>query len=95
MRIESTDAFNEWIDGLRDTAGRARIQARIERLADGNPGKFRMLTFGVCELKIDVGPGYRVYYIQRGSVLILLLAGGDKASQSKDIRKAYALAKNV
>ena len=94
MRIESTDAFNDWIDNLKDVAGRARIQARIERLASGNPGKFRMLTSGIFELKIDVGPGYRVYYVRRGSVLILLLAGGDKASQSKDIRKAHHLAKD-
>lgn len=67
MRIEATDSFSRWINGLRDIAGRARIQARIERLADGNPGQHRMLTGGVAELKIDVGPGYRVYYVQRGT----------------------------
>ena len=77
------------------TAGRARVQVRVDRLVDGNPGKHRVLTDGVCELKIDVGPGYRVYYTERGGVLIVLLAGGDKASQAKDIKAAIALAKNL
>lgn len=82
-------------DGLRDLGGRARIQARIERLAAGNPGDHRNLEGGVSEMRVDVGPGYRVYYVQRGSVLIVLLIGGDKATQQKDIRKAQVLAENL
>jgi putative addiction module killer protein len=95
MRIETTRAFREWIDSLRDLIGRARIQARIERLASGNPGLSRVLNDGVCELKIDTGPGYRVYYVQRGRVLIVLLAGGNKSTQRDDIARAIALAKNL
>ena len=69
--------------------------ARIDRLADGNPGQSRNLTGGVSELKIDIGPGYRVYYTQRGDVLIILLCGGDKSSQQIDIRKAQAMVKRL
>ena len=95
MRIETTRAFREWIDGLRDLAGRARIQARIERLATGNAGLYRVLSDGVCELKIHAGPGYRVYYVQRGRVTIVLLGGGDKSTQRADIAHAIALANNL
>jgi putative addiction module killer protein len=95
MRVEMTVDYLEWINGLRDIVGRARIQMRVDRLVHGNPGQHRVLSGGVCELKIDVGPGYRVYYTERGGVLIVLLAGGDKSSQAKDIRLAVALAKNL
>ena len=95
MRIEATDSFSRWINSLKHVVSRARIQARIERLADGNPGQHRMLTGGVAELKIDFGPGYRVYYVQRGNILIVLLAGGDKATQEKDIQTALTLAKHL
>jgi putative addiction module killer protein len=95
MELESTEAFDRWIDGLRDVAGRARIQARIRRLAEGNPGQHRALIAGICELKVDCRPGYRVYYTQRGKVLIILLAGGDKATQKQDIREAIALAQGL
>lgn len=94
MPVEKTDAYREWIDALKDRAGRARILVRVERLIQGNPGQYRDLSDGVSELKIDVGPGYRVYYSQRGSRLLLLLAGGDKSTQQKDIAKAINLAKN-
>jgi putative addiction module killer protein len=94
VRVDKTDEYAEWIDALRDAAGRARILVRVERLIAGNPGQHRHLTDGVSELKIDVGPGYRVYYSQRGSRLLLLLAGGDKSSQSKDIELAIRLARN-
>lgn len=94
MRVEKTDAYHEWIDALKDGAGRARILVRVDRLIDGNPGQHRDLTDGVSELKIDFGPGYRVYYTQRGTRLLLLLAGGDKSTQQKDIAKAIRLAKN-
>lgn len=94
MRVETTDDDLDWIDALKDRIGRARILVRVERLIGGNPGQFRDLTDGVSELKIDFGPGYRVYYSQRGTRLLLLLAGGDKSSQRKDIAMAIRLAKN-
>ena len=94
MRLDKTDEYAQWIDALKDAAGRARILVRVERLISGNPCQHRNLTGGVSELKIDVGPGYRVYYSQRGSRLLILLAGGDKSSQSKDIELAIKLAQN-
>ena len=92
MRVEKTEAYREWLDALKDRAGRARILVRVERLIEGNPGQHRELTEGIAELKIDFGPGYRVYYSRRGDRLLLLLAGGDKSSQQKDIAKAIELA---
>lgn len=77
---------------MRDRQGRAKILARIDRLEDGNPGKTRSVGSGVVEMKIDFGPGYRIYYIQRGDELVLLLCGGDKSTQSADIRLAKVLA---
>lgn len=94
MRVEKTDEFRDWIDNLKDIAGRARILMRVDRLIHGNPGVHRHLTHGVSELKIDVGPGYRVYYSRRGDRLLLLLAGGDKATQAKDIARAIRLAQS-
>ena len=94
VRVEKTDLYREWLDALKDRAGRARILVRVDRLIHGNPGQYRDLTDGVSELKIDSGPGYRVYYTQRGTRLLLLLAGGDKSSQTKDIAKAIQLAKS-
>lgn len=93
MRVETTDEFRDWVDGLRDLAGRARILMRIDRLVHGNPGQHRNLSEGVSELKIDFGPGYRVYYTQRGETLLLLLVGGAKSTQSRDIEKARELAR--
>lgn len=94
MRVEETEVYRAWINGLRDAAGRARVQVRVDRLVHGNPGQHRNLTGGVSELKIDFGPGYRVYYTQRGTRLILLLAGGDKSTQARDIEQAITLARN-
>jgi putative addiction module killer protein len=91
MRVAKTDAYQKWIDNLKDQVGRARVLMRVDRLIHGNPGVFRNLTEGVSELKIDVGPGYRVYYSMRGDQLLLLLAGGSKSTQSKDIAKALEL----
>jgi putative addiction module killer protein len=95
MRVELTEVYREWINGLKDRTVRARVQVRVDRLVHGNPGQHRMLTDGVRELKIDVGPGYRVYYTERSGVLIVLLAGGDKSSQTKDIKAAIAMANNL
>lgn len=91
MRVEKTDDYRAWIDGLKDLAARARVLMRVDRLIHGNPGTHRDLTEGVSELKVDVGPGYRVYYSLRGDRLLLLLAGGDKSTQAKDIAKALLL----
>lgn len=95
MQVEMTEVYRDWIDSLKDRMGRARIQVRVDRLAHGNPGQHRVLTDGVCELKIDFGPGYRVYFTERKGVLIVLLAGGDKSTQQKDIQLAIALAKGL
>lgn len=95
MRVLMTEVYRDWIDGLKDRLVRARIQVRVDRLAHGNAGQHRYLSDGVSELKIDVGPGYRVYYTERNGELIVLLAGGDKSSQQADIRAAIALAKGL
>ncbi|EZP46996.1 Addiction module killer protein [Stenotrophomonas sp. RIT309] len=95
MEMKRTPQFTAWIDGLKDFAGRARILARIRRLGDGNPGDHRNLTGGISELRVDVGPGYRVYYTQRGNELVILLVGGDKGTQQRDIDKAKELARNL
>ena len=94
MRVEKTSNYVNWIDGLKDLSGRARVLMRVDRLIHGNPGEHRNLTDGVSELKVSVGPGYRVYYSVRGDRLLLLLVGGDKSSQPRDIAKAILLAKN-
>jgi putative addiction module killer protein len=94
MRVDKTDEYRAWIDGLKDVTGRARILMRVDRLIHGNPGDHRNLTQGVSELRIDVGPGYRVYYTKRGTRLLLLLAGGNKSTQAKDIAKAIRLARD-
>ena len=95
MRVEMTEVYRDWINSLRDRAGRARIQVRVDRLVHGNPGQHRVLAGGLSELKIDFGPGYRVYYTERKGVLIVLLAGGAKSSQQKDIETALALARGL
>lgn len=94
MGVEEASEYQAWIDVLRDLAGRARILMRVDRLIHGNPGAHRNLTEGVSELKVDVGPGYRVYYALRGTRLLLLVAGGDKSMQDKDIAKALVLNRN-
>ena len=95
IELRQTNEFAEWIDDLRDIRGRARIQARIERLAMGNPGDAKAVGEGVCELRINYGPGYRVYFTRRGREVVLLLAGGDKSSQTRDIRTALRLARGL
>ena len=95
IEIRKTDVFARWLDGLKDLQARARIQARIERLAAGNPGDVKPAGEGVSELRIDYGPGYRVYFKRRGRKLIILLAGGDKTSQAQDIKKAQRLARDL
>lgn len=95
VEVRKTDRFAKWLDGLADLAARARIQVRIERLAAGNPGDVRAVGEGVSELRIDYGPGYRVYFVPRGSDVVILLAGGDKRTQTADIRTALRLARDL
>lgn len=92
MRTRLTAVYWDWIDSFDDVVTRARIQSRIDRLLHGNPGRYRRLPGGVCELKMDFGPGYRVYYTERKSEIVVL-CGGDKSSQQRDIQTALALAK--
>ena len=94
IEVRLTYAFRDWRDGLRDSRAKAAIARRIDRLASGNPGDTKFLGKGVSELRIDHGPGYRVYYMRRGALLIVLLCGGDKSTQSKDIAEAIELAAN-
>ena len=95
IEIRKTETFAKWIDGLSDIRARARILVRIERLAAGNPGDVKPLGEGVSELRIDYGPGYRVYYKKQGRKLIILLAGGDKNTQARDIKTALRLSQNL
>ena len=95
MEVRQTERFVRWVAGLRDLRGRAKVLARIERLIGDNPDDVKPVGAGVSELRINYGPGYRVYYLQRGTVLIILLAGGDKSSQAKDIDEALLLAANL
>lgn len=95
IEIRKTEKYAQWLDGLSDTRARARIQVRVERLAAGNTGDVKPVGEGVSELRIDYGPGYRVYFIKRGSKLVILLAGGDKSTQVSDIKIALRLARNL
>jgi putative addiction module killer protein len=89
--VRQTETFSAWLRNLRDIRARAKIVARIQRLEDGNPGDVAPVGEGVSELRIHHGPGYRVYYVNRGGELVILLCGGDKASQTRDIEEAKRL----
>lgn len=93
MQIILSATFKQWFQSMRDRRARARIQARIDRFAAGNPGDVKPVRDGIFELRIDYGPGYRVYYIRQGQLVVILLNGGDKDSQDRDIEKAISLAK--
>ncbi|MBZ4219080.1 MAG: type II toxin-antitoxin system RelE/ParE family toxin [Chlorobium sp.] len=95
IEIRKTSQFAKWIDSLQDLRARARIQARIERLATGNSGDVKPVGEGISEMRINYGPGYRVYYIQHERRVIILLAGGDKSTQARDIKVALHLAQNL
>jgi putative addiction module killer protein len=95
IEIRKTEVFARWLDGLRDIRARARVQVRVERLASGHPGDVKVVGDGVSELRIDYGPGYRVYFARRGTAVVILLAGGDKRTQAADIRTAIRLARNL
>lgn len=93
IEIRETLVFSAWLSSLRDAQARARVQGRILRLRQGNPGDVKPIGEGVSELRIDYGPGYRVYYVKRGALLVILLAGGAKPTQDKDIKTALKLAR--
>lgn len=90
--VTMTDEFAAWLAALRDDRAKARIAARIQRLAFGNPGDVKPVGGGIVEMRIDYGPGYRVYYVARGKVLVVILCGGDKSTQKRDIARAKAIA---
>ncbi|WP_346799104.1 type II toxin-antitoxin system RelE/ParE family toxin [Halomonas sp. Bachu 37] len=92
VELIKTDAFDRWLHGLQDTRARAKILTRIRRLSLGNPGDVKPVGEGVSELRIPYGPGYRIYYITRGPIVVVLLCGGDKASQIRDIHQAKTIA---
>lgn len=94
LELIQSQIFRRWLNGLKDRQARARVQARLDRLALGNPGDAKPLRDGVSELRIDYGPGYRVYFMRRGPVIVVLLAGGDKRTQDMDIERAIGIAKD-
>ena len=95
IEIRQTEVYARWFDSLHDRQARARIDARIRRLSLGNPGDVKPVGEGVSEMRIDSGPGYRVYFVQRGQTLVILLVGGDKHTQERDIKRALKLAREL
>jgi putative addiction module killer protein len=95
VEVRQTEIFSNWFKDLKDRRAKARIQARIDRIELGNFGDVASVGDGVSELRIHYGPGYRVYFVQRGSVVVVLLSGGDKSSQDSDIKKAKELVKQL
>jgi putative addiction module killer protein len=95
IEVRTTEIFRDWLKNLRDGVAKARISQRIDRLAHGNPGQARSVGEGIIELKIDCGPGYRVYYVNKGRVLVIILCAGDKSTQQSDISKAKDIAAEI
>lgn len=95
IEIRQTIEYARWFGALRDRTAKARIDIRLRRLSLGNPGDAKPVGDGISELRIDYGPGYRIYYVRQGSMLVVLLAGGDKSSQERDIRLAKELARDL
>jgi putative addiction module killer protein len=95
IEVRQTDTYSDWFVALRDRQARARIDIRIRRLSLGNPGDVKPVGEGVSELRIDYGPGYRVYFVRRGKTVVVLLAGGDKRTQDSDIKTALELARSA
>lgn len=94
FEIIQSEVFKRWKSSVKDRQAIARINARIRRLSEGNPGDMKVLRDGICELRIDCGPGYRVYFMRQGSLVILLLTGGDKSTQEADIKRAIEISKD-
>jgi putative addiction module killer protein len=95
IEVRQTEVFTAWFTGLRDQRARARIRVRIDRLSLGNPGDVKPVGSGVSEMRINYGPGYRLYFVSRGTTVVILLCGGDKRSQDRDIAQAVELAQKV
>lgn len=95
VEVRQTEAFDRWFRKLRDRQAKARIQIRIDRLALGLPGDAKPVGEGISELRIDYGPGYRIYFVHRGEAVVVLLGGGDKSTQTRDIAAAFALARSL
>ena len=95
LEVRQTATYSEWFSNLRDRAAKIRIDIRIRRLSVGNPGDVKPVGDGVSELRVNYGPGYRVYFVQKNGLYVVLLAGGDKSSQDQDIRQAKALARDL
>jgi putative addiction module killer protein len=95
IEVRQTEEFSAWLRGLQDANAVARIVARIRRMEQGNPGDVRSLGEGVMEMRISYGPGYRVYYLPRGAQIVILLCGGDKRTQRRDIKRAQMLAETL
>ena len=95
IEVRKTEVYARWLDSLRDARARARVLVRVERLAGGNAGDVRPVGEGVSELRIDYGPGYRVYFRKQGRMVVVLLAGGGKRTQSQDVKTALRLARNL
>ncbi len=95
LKVRKTEVYVKWLESLRDIRARARILVQVERLISGNPGDVKPVGEGVSELRVGYGPGYRVYYKQQGQELVILLAGGTKRTQAKDIKTALQLARNL
>lgn len=95
MEVRKTEVFSKWIDGLKDIKAKMKVLVRIERLTEGNPGDVKSVAKGLSELRISYGPGYRVYFTKKNKELIILLAGGDKSSQVKDIKRSIKLLENL
>jgi putative addiction module killer protein len=91
IEVRQTEELRTWLRSLRDLQAKTRITARIRRLEQGNPGDAKSLGGGLLEMRIDYGPGYRVYYVRRGALIVVLLCGGDKRTQDRDIRRAQAM----
>lgn len=95
IEVRQTAVFSEWLDGLRDRTARVRIATRIRRMETGNPGDVKSVGDGVSEMRITYGPGYRLYFVRDGNTVVILLCGGDKSSQSRDIAQAKQMAKEL
>ncbi len=95
LEVRQTSTYADWFAALRDRVAKTRIDIRIRRLSLGNAGDVKSVGEGISELRVDYGPGYRIYFVQKGEMYVVLLAGGDKSSQAGDIRKAKALAREL
>jgi putative addiction module killer protein len=95
LEVRQTTTYSDWFGTLRDRVAKVRIDIRIRRLSLGNPGDVKPIGEGISEMRVNYGPGYRIYFVQKGSEYVVLLAGGDKSSQERDIRQAKALARDL